>query len=167
MTSPSKTLNPLSERLTKGSIKLGALWRSNRRCQSRGWNIEPGEYLENPFVMDPCDCVQKTDFCTARLLWLSLAAQNGQEIVPGENGLPLTMTPAQWDATGLTITMPVESGAEVRVGPKGSMSMKHFRELSKDPRAAVGIFALLKIFSKARVEGILEPDDATIRRSVF
>lgn len=149
--------NPLSERLQRGAIKLGALWRSKRRCETRGWSILPGEYLENPFVMESCDCEKKTDFCTARLLWLSLAAENKQEIVSGEHGLALTMTPKQWDATGLTITLPVADGLQVQVGPKGSMSMAQFQELSKDPTAAAGIFALVKAFPKARIDGIVEP----------
>jgi hypothetical protein len=145
----------LPERLVRGAVKLGALWRSKRRCETRGWSLRPGEYLENPFVMDPCDCEKKTDFCAARLLWLSLAAQNGQEIVPGDYGLALTMAP-QWDSTGLTITLEVQDGIQVQVGPKGSMSMKHYRELLKDPAAASSIFALLKAFPKARVEGIVD-----------
>jgi hypothetical protein len=149
--------NPLFDRLQKGAIKLGALWRSSRRCLSRGWSIQPGEYLENPFVMEPCDCEKKTDFCHARLLWLSLAAQNKQEIVPGEHGLALTMSSKQWDVTGLTITLPIKEGLQVKVGPKGSMSMAQFRELSKDPASAAGIFALIKAFPKARIDGIVEP----------
>jgi len=143
----------LSDRLIRGAIKIGALARSKRICSTRGLSILEGEYLEKPFVMDDCDCEKPTDFCTARKLWLTLAAENGQEIIPGEFGLALTMAP-QWDSTGLTITLQVDAD-EVRVGPKGSMSMMHFRELRKDPKSASGIFALVKAFPKARVEGIL------------
>lgn len=145
----------LSDRLIRGAIKLGALARSKRLCASRGWSILPGEYLENPFVMDDCECQKPTDFCTARKLWLTLAAENGQEIVPGEAGLALSMKAEQWDATGLTITIPTNT-ADVRVGPKGSMSMAHFKELSKDPKSGASIFALIKAFPKARVEGIVD-----------
>lgn len=150
--------NPLVDRLQRGAIKLGALSRSKRICATRGWSILPGEYLENPFVMEPCDCEKKTDFCMARVLWISLASENKQEIVPGDHGLALTMNGKQWDATGLTITLPLKDDVQVRVGPKGSMSMTQFHELSKDPISAAGIFALLKAFPKARVEGVVEPE---------
>ncbi len=82
----TKTQNPLSKRLLDGAAMLGRLWKRNQRC-ARAWNIEPGEYLENPFVLDSCGCEPETDFCKARRLWLTLAAQNGS---------PLRMVAAQF-----------------------------------------------------------------------
>lgn len=144
----------LSERLIEGAGILGRLWKRNRRCASRGWSIPQDDYLEEPFAINSCECSVQNEFCKGRLLWITLAADNRQEIVTGDHGLAFTMTSQQWDATGLTITLPIEGG-QVTVGPKGSMSMAHFRELAKDPKGSAGIFALIKAFPKARIDGIL------------
>ena len=146
------TTQPISDRLLKGAMKLGALWRSKRRC-ARGWSLTPED-----ICMEPCKCEPMTDFCKGRLLWITLAMQNGQgeDSEFGDYGLALMMA-KQWDATGLTITFLIPSGEEVRVGPKGSMSMAHYRELSKDPQSAISILALIKAFPKARIEGIVDP----------
>jgi hypothetical protein len=145
------TSQPISERLIKGAMKLGALWRSKRRC-TLGWSLTPED-----ICMEPCKCEVQTDFCRGRLLWITLAAQNGQlaDVEFGDYGLALMMA-RQWDATGLTITFSMSNGGEVRVGPKGSMSMAHYRELLKDPQSAISILALIKAFPKARVEGIID-----------
>lgn len=149
----------LSERLLAGAKMLGNLWRRGKRC-ARAWAIGDADILATvtPLVFAGCACEPRTDFCKARWLWITLAVQAEQELADGDHGLALSMSSSQWDATGLTITLPVEGGANVAVGPKGSMSMKHFRELAKDPKAAQSIFSLLKVFPKARVEGIMEPD---------
>lgn len=164
--SPKPGQSPLlSERLLRGAAKLGSLWRSKIRCASRGWNILPGEFISDPFVIDSCECEKPNDFCKGRILWLTLAAENGQEIVAGDSGVALSMNPKQWDATLLTMSFPVSETEKVSLGPKGAMSMSHFHELSKDPKAAGSIFALLKAFPKARVEGIVEPSqDASLVR---
>ncbi len=136
---------PCSKRLVNGAALLGRLWKRGNRCKE-GWNT--GESFQ-------CTCSPKTDFCKTRSQWLLMAAESGQEIVIGENGLARSMQDDQWDATGLTITLRREDGQEVRIGPKGSMSMKHYMEIEKDPASAVAIYALVKAFPKARVEGIL------------
>jgi hypothetical protein len=157
MTNPSSTKN-LSERLLAGARMLGNLWRRGKRCQ-RAWALGDADLLAvvTPLVFGGCTCDPRTDFCKARWLWITLAVQAEQDLADGDHGLALSMNPAQWDATGLTITLPVADDVNVAVGPKGSMSMRHFRELSKDPAAAQSIFSLLKVFPKARVEGIVEP----------
>lgn len=153
----------LSERLLAGARMLGNLWRRGKRC-ARAWAISDVDILATvtPPVFAGCSCEPRTDFCKARWLWITLAVQAEQELADGEHGLALSMSSAQWDATGLTITLPVADDVNVAVGPKGSMSMKHFRELAKDPKAAQSIFSLLKVFPKARVEGIIEPTLETV-----
>lgn len=158
MTQDMTPTKNLSERLLAGARMLGNLWRRGKRCL-RAWAISDADLLATvtPLVFGGCPCDPRTDFCKARWLWITLAVQAEQELADGDHGLALSMTSAQWDATGLTITFPVADDVQVAVGPKGSMSMKHFRELSKDPAAAQSIFSLLKVFPKARVEGIVEP----------
>lgn len=159
---PDTTNTPtkiLSDRLLAGARMLGNLWRRGKRC-ARAWSLGDADLLATvtPLVFGGCLCEPRNDFCKARWLWITLAVQaQPEELADGDHGLALSMTSAQWDATGLTITLPVADDVQVAVGPKGSMSMKHFRELSKDPEAAQSIFSLLKVFPKARVEGIVEP----------
>lgn len=145
---------PLSERLLKGAMKLGALWRSKRRC-AKGWSFDPLD-----LCMMPCACNPKTDFCNGRLLWITLAFQNGQgvDVDFGEYELGLMMTMKQWDASGLTMSAIVEKGGDIKIGPKGMMPMAHLAKLAQDPASAASIFALTKAFPKARVEGIVEPE---------
>ena len=152
----SKSQNHLSDRLQNGAAMLGRLWKRKQHCV-RGWAIDPHEYIEDPFELAPCGCDVVNDFCKARQLWLTLAVQNGQPIVPGEQGLARTMTPEQMDATQLTLTFDVD-GTPIKVGQKGMMTAVHFDQLMKDPDSARSIFALLKAFPKARVEGIMAAD---------
>lgn len=143
---------PLSERLLKGAMKLGALWRSKRRCV-KGWSFDPLD-----LCMVPCSCEPMTDFCKGRLLWIILAFQNGQGFDAdfGEYELALMMSSKQWDATGLTMSVTLEKGGDIKIGPKGMMPMAHLAKLAQDPASAASIFALTKAFPKARVEGIIE-----------
>jgi hypothetical protein len=153
------TSQPLSERLLKGAMKLGALWRSKRRCLL-GWSFTPED-----ICMEPCKCEVKTDFCKGRLLWIVLAIQNGQleDAEFGDYGLATTvMTAKQFDATGLTMSIPVKDVGEIKVGPKGAMSMAHLAKLYQDPQSAISIFALIKAFPKARIEGIIEPSKEVV-----
>jgi hypothetical protein len=140
---------PSSKRLVNGAAMLGRLWKRQNRCK-RGWDVTEADVL-----LEGCGCEPRTDFCKVRGQWIRMAGENGQDIVIGENGLARSMNDDQWDATGLTITLRREDGQEVKVGPKGSMSMRHYMEIESDPASAAAIFALVKAFPKARVEGIL------------
>lgn len=153
---PETPTQTLSDRLLKGARMLGNLWRSKLRC-ARGWAIEPQDLVPGFAVFGPCLCPKKTKFCEARVLWLNLALEANQFIESGEHGLADTMTAAQWDATGLTMTVESEKAGTLRLGSKATISAAHLAKLSENPDAAISILALTRAFPKARIEGILEP----------
>jgi hypothetical protein len=148
---------PLSERLLLGAKMLGNLWRRGKRCKT-GWDVTPADVATGGGIAFlPCPCEPKTDFCKARIQWLTLAFQAELEIVIGPYALFYMMTAPQWDATGLTATVESEKAGMLRVGQKGTISMTHLAKLAQDPASAVSIFSLTRTFPKARVEGVVEP----------
>lgn len=144
----------LSERLTDGARMLGNLWHRGKRCKL-GFDI-----AESDIALGPCPCEKKNDFCRARELWLKLAMERGQEIEVGSSAMVfVTMSPGQLDATGVTLTVESEKAGVLRIGPKGTMSAAYLRKLAEDPKSALSIFGLTKAFPKARVEGVVEPQE--------
>lgn len=152
---PTKTL---SDRLLDGARMLGNLWRRGKRCE-RGWSLGAADILAtvSPLVFSGCTCAKPSEFCKARWLWIALALENRQEIFDGPAGLVDTMTASQWDATGLTATVESEKAGTLRIGSKGVISAAHLRKLADDPESAISIFSLTRTFTKARVEGVVEP----------
>jgi hypothetical protein len=141
---------PIEERLKNGAKILGQLFRSGQRCEE-GW---------------ACGCSRKiSKLCIAKGQWLALAVQAGRPL-PDQDGpyaLIETMTPAEFDASGLTLTAEIHEIGTVKIGPKGQMSMADLLTLAVDPASAKGTFKVLQGFPGSRVVKIEEPKKAEVK----
>lgn len=165
MTPDTTSLKSLSERLLAGAKILGNLWRRGIRCKN-GWDVSSTDLVTAAGItIFPCGCTPRTEFCKARIQWLSLSFMACREDVPiveGLCGLFYSMSAKEWDATGLTATVESEKAGTLRIGSRGTISTAHLTKLSQDPASAVSIFSLTKAFPKARIEGVVEPPQEAI-----
>jgi hypothetical protein len=155
-TATEKPKPPAAERLLKGAAVLGTLWRKNVRCPE-AWKSHE------------CKCEPKTEFCKARSLWLNLLVQ---EIVAGsrdpgmvgeagadtvrwdddsEFAMVLMMTSAEFEASGLTLHLDFPEIGVVKVGPKGTIPWKAFREKTKNANDIKLVLKVLRDFPGAKV----------------
>lgn len=135
---------PVEIRLVNGAKVLGQLYRAGGRCEE-GW---------------ACGCSRKiSKFCIAKGQWLALAIQASRPL-PDQDGpfaLIEMMTPAEFDASGLTLTVELPEIGTVKIGPKGQMSMADLLTLAANPESAKGTFKVLQGFPGSRVVEIEEP----------
>jgi hypothetical protein len=155
-TTTEKPKPPPAERLVKGAAVLGTLFRKKIVCAS-GWR-----YVA-------CSCEPKTEFCKARALWIDLLTK---EIVAGgrdpglvgdagegvvrvdddhEFALVLMMTSAEFEASGLTLHLDFPEIGVVKVGPKGTLAWKAFRDKTKNASDLKLVMKVLRDFPGAKV----------------
>jgi hypothetical protein len=141
---------PIEERLKNGARLLGQLFRSGQRCAG-GW------------ALSCCSAPVKTTFCRAKYQWHMLANSADRSCGSGPWAIVEAMTPAEFDASGLTLTAEISEIGTVKVGPKGQMSMADLLTLAIDPQSARGTFKVLQGFPGSKVVKIEEPKKAEVR----
>lgn len=148
---------PTAERLLDGAKQIGAYYRAGDRCATMGWavkGLEGAESCEAQLDADElCKCGKKsTRFCKAKVKWLIVAMMEPREIQMGEYGLALTMSGAEWDATGLSLIWEPPEIGTTKVGPKSGISMKMLRELGIEPMSGITTLKLMRAFPGAKME---------------
>lgn len=130
---------PLPSRLLKGASVLGKLWRENIRCPG-GWSSK-------------CDCPSesRSKFCVGKLQFVKLATEVGRMITDGPLGLVEAMTPEEREATGLTVTLEYPELGKVKVGPKGDIPWKVYKDIEETTLRTV--LSVLKTFPGSKVVG--------------
>lgn len=143
----TKLQPPLAERLKKGAVILGELWKiPENRCPV-GWSLEE------------CDCQPKKKFCINRLHWIILAIEDARDLEEGPYGLALAMTASEWDSTKLLMKLNHPTIKDLAVGAsKGSfMTMVDMAKLMEEPAALEGICIVMKTFENSKVQGFSSP----------
>lgn len=133
---------PIVQRLVNGARILAALFRSGHQCEG-GWTFA-------------CECAVKTKFCKAKGQWVALmlkqAADPGRSVeVAGadeEYALVVSMTLAEFNATGLTLEIETASGQRIKVGANGTRP-ETFLELDDELLRAME--AVMRVFPAAVV----------------
>lgn len=77
--------------------------------------------------------------------------------------LALLMTAAEWDATGVAMTMDFGAAGSVKVGtgPKAAISRARLERLSTEaPETLAAVLKITKAFPGATVVNIIEPEPA-------
>jgi len=122
---------------------MGRLWREGKRC-ALGWAIPP------------CVCEVRTPFCEAKAKWYDLRTQadgrgaSGNE--GGDFGLVYMMTAAEFEMSGLTMTIESQELGTFKVGPRGNVSWADFLGKGKWTRGDLDVVAkILASFPGARV----------------
>jgi hypothetical protein len=126
---------PLSERLIKGAGVLGRLFRQGKFCQN-GWG-------------QACTCPQPTEFCLAKLKWISLALGDpGRDVLVSSPFYVLElMKCSEADALGLEVTVNFEGIGVISVGKGGQIPWGTLARYASEERAADGR-AVLMILAK-------------------
>lgn len=145
MENPKRQL-PLKERLMKGAEILGYYWRKPEERCVVGWSLE-------------CACEPRKKFCQAKMQWLTLAIEAGQELVEEPDGLVQSMKAEQWDATKLPYKFSNDTHGEFLIGttPECVMSMTDLHKLRAAPEVLDSIIKVMRIFPKSLVIGVEEP----------
>jgi hypothetical protein len=150
---------PLPDRLINGARILGTAWRSGDRCE-KGWSLESADADGEEWI---CACPKRTRFCKAKVQWLTLAIRDGRIPEPGSMALAVLMNAAEWDVTGVAMTMDLGAAGSVKVGtgPKAAISRTRLERLSKEaPETLAAVLKVTKIFPGTTVVNILEPEPA-------
>jgi hypothetical protein len=131
------------ERLKRGAQIIGRHFREKHLC-SYGWSTD-GNW---------CECEKPSKFCFAKIQWIILAGQI-RPIEPGPWGLFYTMSGREWDETGLTVQLELESSGMIRIGPKGSMRMSDVAAMAGDQESMKAVASIVKSFHGSRVEKVI------------
>lgn len=119
----------IRDRLIRGAALLGKLARKKEVCSS-GW-------------APTCPCAEPKDFCRAKALWVTLAAEDGRETPGTPTGIVDAMTFVELEASGLTVTYDVPEAGPVAVGPKGVIPFGALAKL-----AGGGLRTVLPVLAK-------------------
>lgn len=133
-----------AERLKKGAIFLSQLWKVPEQRCTAGWSL------------DVCTCVPLKKFCSARLLWITLAVEECRDLEEGPYGLALAMTASEWDATGLTMKIEHSEVGVISIGsPQECVTgMVDIGKMMDAPEVLASTLRVLKAFPKSKVVGL-------------
>lgn len=139
-------------RLLKGAQKLAEFWRAGLRCETSGWSLRE------------CECEIKTTFCGAKGLWLSLLyqdpglAERGEPNAESEYGLIEMMRATELDVTGFTIATDAVKLKNVKIGPKGDLSLGEMLKMREEPDVIPPILDIKNAFPGAQIESVEDPE---------
>ena len=130
---------PIKERLLKGAVALGKLWKEQVRCDG-GWSLE-------------CPCATKTKFCNAKRLWCNLVFESGR---PHDTPDPTNafwvvgqMLRSEFEAADIVAVVEVPGIGPIRVGKHGDVP---FSALTKtDVAGLASVSLVLRAFPGAVV----------------
>lgn len=140
-------------RLLKGAQKLAEFWRAGLRCETTGWRLQE------------CECATKTTFCGAKGLWLALLFQDpdlpvrGEPNAKSEFGLIDMMRLTELEATGFTVRTDAPKLKDVKIGPKGELSLGELLKMRDEPDMIPPILDFKAKFPGAQIESVEAPEE--------
>src|ERR1043166_5982001 len=151
----------IEERLRKGAAILGECWRAGDRC-ALGWGIKMGPIAEDEdsdkaVERWACQCETKTKVCKMKGHWIKLALHDLRLPDEGPFGIPLAMTAAEWDLTGLTMKVEIPDVGPLTIGPKAMTTMTGLLDVSRNPAILKTMYPFWKTMPGAKFEGVIEP----------
>lgn len=130
---------PIAERLMKGALALGKLWKEQVRCDG-GWSVE-------------CPEQKKNKFCEAKRLWCNLLFESARPHDPPDPSNKFwvveSMTRKEFEAADIVMVVEIPGIGTVRVGKRGDVPFASLARMSIEGLASVNL--VLKAFPGAVV----------------